>query len=90
MAIVRCMPVPGAVDHRRAARLAGDTHRTGGRLRHRLEAFEPAIRAIGAEPLDRRVDDARIERLHRLVAEAEPFHDTGTEASRHNFAAGEQ
>ncbi len=69
----------GAVDHRRAVRLAGHAHRPRGRLRHRLEAFVVAVRAIGPEPLDRGIDDARIEFLDRVVAEPEPLHDPGAE-----------
>ena len=69
----------GAVDHRRAAGLAGHAHRPRGRLRHRLEAFVVAVRAVGAEPLDRGIDDARVELLDRVVAEPEPLHDAGAE-----------
>src|SRR5271169_3889076 len=69
----------GAVDHRRTARLAGDAHRTGCRLRHRLEAFELAVGTVGTEPLDRSIDHARIQRLDGLVTEAQPVHDTRSE-----------
>ena len=69
----------GAVDHRRAVGLAGHAHRPRGRLRHRLEAFVVAVRAVRPEPLDRGIDDARVELLDRVVAEPEPLHDAGAE-----------
>src|SRR5439155_21947868 len=69
----------GAVQRRRAAGYAGDAHRARGRLRDRLEAFETAIRAVGAEALDRGVNGARVEFLHRVVAEPQSLHDAGAE-----------
>ncbi len=80
----------GAVHHRRAARLAGDAHRAGGRLRYRLETFEPAVRAIGAETLDRSVDRPRVERLHGLPAETQPFHDARAEVLRDDVGVLDQ
>ncbi len=80
----------GAVDQRRAAGFAGDAHRAGGRLRHRLEAFVAAVRPVGAEALDRGKDRPRIELLDRVVAEPEPVHDTGAEVLGHDIGLLDQ
>ena len=59
---------------RRVFRKAGDAHRPAHRLRDRLVALEPAIRAIAAEALDRRVDEARVEVAQHVPAQPEPVH----------------
>jgi hypothetical protein len=80
----------GAVNQRRAARLAGYAHRTGHRLCHRLKAFELAIGAVRAEALDRGIDDPRIKCLHGLIAEPEPLHDPRTEVLGDDIGIADQ
>ena len=63
----------GRIDEgRRILGEAGDAHRAAHGLRDRLEALEAAVGAVGAEALDGRVDQARVDLGELLVAEAQP------------------
>jgi hypothetical protein len=64
---------------RRPVRLAVEAHGAGHRLRHELEALVVRVRPRRGEPLDGRGDQARVEALQRLPAEAEAVHGPGAE-----------
>ena len=57
--------------HRRTARLAGHRHDAGHALRDQIEAALAAIGPGLAVAGDRRVDQPRVQRGQRVVAEAE-------------------
>ena len=52
-------------------------HRAARGLRDHVEALVAAVGPVGAEALDRAVDQARIERVERVIAEAVPLHHAG-------------
>ena len=58
--------------HRALPRQAGDRHQPAHALRDLVEARAHAIRPFLAVARDARVDEARIHRRHRFVADAEP------------------
>ena len=57
---------------RRVFRKPRDAHRAAHRLRDRLVALVVAIGSVGAKPLDRRVDQARVDLGKRVVTQPEP------------------
>ena len=63
--------------HRRAAGIAGDAHHARHRLRHQVEAGPLGPRPGLAEAGDAGVDQPRIDRLQRLVVDAEPLRHAG-------------
>ena len=54
-------PIAGTHKGRRVLRKPGDAHRPAHRLGDRLVALEVAIGAVGAEALDRGIDQPRVE-----------------------------
>src|SRR5207237_10572669 len=64
---------------RRVLGKPGNAHRAAHSLGDRLVALVVAVGAVGAEALDRRIDEARVDPGERLVAEAEPVERSGTE-----------
>ncbi len=63
--------------HRHVAALAIDAERPGQRLRHDVEGRLVAEGPGEAKPADRAIDEARVERGERRVAEAEAVHHAG-------------
>ena len=64
---------------RRLARLAGDAHRAAGGLRDHVEGERFLVWAAFAEALDLAVDDAGVDLLQHVVAEAEALDRAGGE-----------
>src|SRR5438132_5953282 len=63
----------------RAVGEARDAHASPHGLGYRLVALVVAVRSVGAEPLDARVHEARVERLHGGIAEAQAIEDAPPE-----------
>ena len=89
-----CMPVPespiaGIHVGRRVLGKAGDAHRAAHRLRDRLEALEAAVRPVGAEALDRGVDQPRVQLRQHLVAEPQPVQRAGPEILHQHVGLGD-
>ena len=79
------MPVSPSVGlERRSVVLAGNAHDTAGRLRDHVEREVVLVGPAGAEALHLRVDDARIDGAHRVVAEPEPLDGAGGEILHHD------
>src|ERR1700740_772057 len=64
---------------RAAVGLAGDRHRTPGRLRNHVKGEGILVRAGVAKALDRHIDDARVDFADDVIAKTEPFDDAGGE-----------
>ena len=58
---------------RGTARLACERHGAADGLRDHIEALVVLVGAIGAEPLDSREDNPRVDAAQRVIAEAKPF-----------------
>ena len=56
-----------------------DAHATSHRLRNGLETFHVRVRTVGAETLDRGVDQARIDFLQIIPAQPHPIQRAGAE-----------
>ena len=63
--------------HRPLSRQAGDRHQPAHALRDLVEAGAVAIRPALPEARDAGIDEARVERLQRLVVDAEPVFTSG-------------
>src|SRR6266567_2788214 len=63
----------------RAVGEARDAHASPHGLGDRLVALVVAVRSVGTEPLDARVHEARVERLHGGIAEAQAIEDARPE-----------
>jgi len=75
---------------RRALGEAGHAHRPAHRLGDGLVALVVAVRAVGAEALDARVHQARVELLERGIAEAETIDHARTEVLEQHVGRREQ
>ena len=58
-------------------------------MRDRLVALEVAIGAVGAEALDRRVNEARVDFRERLIAEPEPVERARPEILQEHIGLGD-
>src|SRR2546421_255156 len=88
-----CWPEAGhgnADTHRTLAGQAGDGHQAAQPLRDLVVAGTVTVRTALAEARDARVDDARVDRAERLVVDAEPVLDVGTEVLDHHVGLGGQ
>ena len=72
---------------RRPVALAGNAHDAAGRLRDHVEGEVVLVGAAGAEALDLRVDDARVDGAHHVVAEPQPLDRAGREILDHDIGA---
>ena len=70
---------------RRPVGLAGNAHDAAGRLRDHVEGEVVLVRAAGAETFQLRVDDARIDGAHYVVAEPQPLDGAGREILHHDI-----
>ena len=59
--------------------LAGETHDAAHRLSDQIEAAAIAVRTGMPEPGDRAIDQTRVERMHRVIAEPETIERAGSE-----------
>src|SRR5215472_10853619 len=62
---------------RAAVGLAGDRHRTPGRLRNHVKGEVILVGAVVAKALDRDIDDAGVNFADDVIAKAEAFDDAG-------------
>ncbi len=81
--------LPGRL-HRRAARLAGQPEQADQPQVVHVVAGAVAHRAVLAVAADRAVDDPRVHRAHRLVADAEAVEHAGPEGLEHDVGAGDE
>ena len=82
MLIAISMPVPVSPKRRagldrRPVGLAGDADRAAGGLRDHVEGEALLVRAAGAEALDLAIDDAGVDLLDLVIAEAQPLDRAG-------------
>ena len=75
---------------RSVGRKAGDRHQAGHRLDHAVERRGLAVRPDLAEARDGAVDQPGIDRLQRLVADAELVHHARPEILHHHVGLGGQ
>ena len=68
----------------------GDRHQAAHALRNLVEARAQAIRSVLAVAGDAGIDQARIDRGHRLVADAKPVFDIGTVVFHQHVGARRQ
>ena len=59
-----------------AVRIAGEAHQSADSLHDLVVRRKPVVRPVLAEPGNGSVDDPRVYRLHRIVAQPEALHDT--------------
>jgi hypothetical protein len=84
------------IDRRRAEldrvdlRRSGRRHQPGRRLDHVIIGGLPAARPVPAERRDRAVDEARIDRRHRLPTEPQRIESAGTIILDHDVALRDQ
>jgi len=76
--------------HRAAAGFPGDRHQPAQPLRHLVEARPVAIGPVLAEARDAGIDQARIDRAHGFVIDAEPRLDVGPEILDQHIGLGHQ
>ena len=65
--------------------LAGNAHDAAGRLRDHVEGEIVLVGAAGAETLELRVDDARVDGAHYVVAEPQPLDGARREILHHDI-----
>ena len=58
---------------------AGGGHSTPDGLRDELEALVVGVRSVGSEPLDRRVDETRVQLVELVPSESAPVEHSGRE-----------
>ena len=63
--------------HRTLARLAGDRHQPAHALGYLIESRPVTVRPVLAKPGNAAIDQARVDRLHGVVIDAEPVLDAG-------------
>ena len=86
------MPVPVSPSvapgfERRPVGLPGNAHDAAGRLRDHVEGEVVLVGSAGAKALHLRVDDARIDGVHHVVAEPQPLNGAGREILHHDIGA---
>src|SRR5262249_10038466 len=81
------VPGRGAGLERRSVRLAGSALAAAGGLRDHVDRGFVLVGPAGAEALHLRVDDARIDGAHRVVAEPEPLNGAWREIFHHDIGA---
>src|SRR5947208_6562484 len=70
--------------------MPGDRHDAGHRLQFAVEGGGAALRAVLAEAGNGTIDQARVERAQRFVAEAETLHDPRPEILPHDVRVGRE
>ena len=78
----------GKIERRRAVGGAGNAHRAAHGLGNRLEAFEIAVRPVGAEALDGGIDQPRVQFRQNIVPEAQTIQRTGSEILQQHVGPG--